>query len=230
LAVTVGSRGSVESRSSGGRTGRTPGTDVVDDGLDDGVMESLSTPGIGELEPEDERGLDGEVVRDIVQDKTEGNALEEGEKPKDGPVRQPLYVILSSGGLDGAVGEVGRKSPTDEVGDGKGEGVDEDHGEEDCAGDEDTVRLRNLSLLLELDEDRVPAELFVKLSDVLSKGLMRLLNRWVSSDLLGDVLSGLLRRAGSALGSALSVGKTRVELGLGISRGGGVLDGRHFWS
>jgi len=164
-----------------------------------------------------------------VQDETEGHALEEGKEPEDSPIRQPLDVILSAGTLDSAVGEVGRKSPANEVGDGKGESIDEDHGEEDSAGDEDTVRLGDLSLLLKLEEDRVPAELFVKLSHVLSKGLMRLLDGRVGFDLLSDVLGGLLCSTGSALGSALSVGKACVEFGLCISRRGGVLDGGHFF-
>jgi len=163
--------------------------EVIDDGLDDGVVESHGAPGGGELEPEDERGLDGEVVRDVVEDGAEGQALDEGEEPEDSPVGEPLGVVILSGGLDGAVGEVGGEGPSDEVGDGEREGVDEDGGEEEGGGDERAVRLGDLGLGLELVEDRVLAQLLVELGDVLSEALVRLLDGRVGTDLLGSVLS-----------------------------------------
>lgn len=116
-------------------------------------------PGGGKLEPDDESGLDGEVPWNVVDDKTESEALDKVEETKDGPVSQPLDVIFVAGSLDGAHREEGREGPSDEVGNGESEGVDEDHGEESQRGDDDTVVLGHASLFLQLVEDRVPTKL-----------------------------------------------------------------------
>jgi len=100
-------------------------------------MESHSTPGGGELQPEDKCGLDGEVVRDVVEDGTEGQALKEGEETEDGPVGQPLHIILGSRSLDGAEGEISGECPSDEVGDRESESVDEDGRQEEDSSDEE---------------------------------------------------------------------------------------------
>lgn len=69
----------------------------------------------GKLEPEDEDGLKREVPGQVVEDDAEGDALEEVEEAEDGPVRQPLDVILGLGAFNGPKGEIGGESPTDEI-------------------------------------------------------------------------------------------------------------------
>jgi hypothetical protein len=111
------------------------------------------------LEPDDKDGLEGEVEGKIVQDKSQGEALEEGEETKDDPICQPLHVVLMRRGLKRLEGQIGRETPSDEVGDRSGERVDEDEeGEKsDCAND--CVRFGHLSPLLKLVQDRVLGEL-----------------------------------------------------------------------
>lgn len=52
-----------------------------------------------ELEPEDEDTLEGKVPGDVIEDNTEADRLNEGEEAEDNPVREPLDVVLVSGGL-----------------------------------------------------------------------------------------------------------------------------------
>jgi len=176
----------------GGRVLSTLGPNVVNDGTADRVVEGLCTLGGRELEPENESGLDGEVPWNVVQDNAESDALDEGEPAEDDPVCQPLNVVIVTGSLESAEGEVGGEGPTDEVGDGESEGVDEDKADEGDGGDESTVGLGDLSLLFELDKDGVLAQLFVELSDVLEEAVLALLDYWVSLDLLGGVVNGSL--------------------------------------
>jgi len=201
---------------------RAPATDVVDNRLNDGVVECLRTLGVRELQPEDEGGLDGEVIGNIVQDEAESHALEEGEETEDGPVGQPLDVVLMTRRLEGAIGEVGWERPSDEVRDGESERVDEDGRKEDCAGTESAVSLGHLGLFLELDHDWVSGELLVELANVLGEALARLLDGGMRFDLLGHVRRGGLRLV-----------EARTELGPGIRCSGAgvaVLGGRHFFS
>lgn len=115
--------------------------------------------GSGELEPEDENGLEGVVEGEIVEEDAEGKRLDKVEEAKDDPIRQPLNVIIMPRGLDGAEAEVGGKSPADEVGGGCSEGVDEDEeGAEDGAGD-DQSGLGDLRAGLNIVEHRVAREL-----------------------------------------------------------------------
>ena len=73
----------------------------------------------------------------------ESQGLDKVEESKDNPVSQPLNVILISGGLDG---QVGGKSPTEEIGNGCSERV-EGMKEEERNGTDDEVSLGNLNVL-----------------------------------------------------------------------------------
>jgi hypothetical protein len=69
-----------------------------------------------ELQPEHKDGLEGEVSGNVVQDDATGKALEEVEESEDGPVSEPLDVILRGRGLDGLEREIGGGNQADEVG------------------------------------------------------------------------------------------------------------------
>ena len=116
---------------------------------------------LGELEPEDEDALEGKVPGEVVEDEAEGEALEEGEGAEDGPVGEPLDVILVSGALESLDGEVGGDGPADEIRDGGCKGVDgvEDGKEND--GTEEGVALGHLGALLERVQDGVLGELAI---------------------------------------------------------------------
>ena len=59
-------------------------------------------------------------------------------------------------------GKVGGEEPSDHVGDGEGEAVDEDQADDSAQGDKDAIRLGDVGLLFDLDEDPVPRELKAK--------------------------------------------------------------------
>lgn len=63
-------------------------------------------------------------------------------------------------GLEGLEGEVRGEGPAEEVGEEAGEKVEEDEGGKGAADGEDTVRLGDLGLLLELVESGVLGELW----------------------------------------------------------------------
>jgi hypothetical protein len=113
----------------------------------------------GELEPENENGLEGIVEGEVVEDHADGKGLDEIEEAKDDPVRQPLDVITLFRGLEGAEAKVGGKSPADEVGGGRGEGVDKDEEGAEDGATEDEGRLGDLRAGLDVDKDRVAREL-----------------------------------------------------------------------
>jgi len=198
--VEGGGGGGGVGRGGAARVLRALAPEVVEDGTEGRVVEGLGTPGGRKLEPENESGLDGEVPGNIVQDETESDALDEGEPSKDDPVCQPLDIVIVTGGFESAEGEVGGEGPSDEVGDGESEGVDEDKADEGDCGDESTVGLGDLSLFFELDEDGVRAQLFVELRDVVKEPLLALLDDWVRLDLLGGVVDGGLCVRNSGLG------------------------------
>ena len=79
--------------------------------------------------------------------------------PEDNPVREPLDIIVVAGGLEGLDGEVGRKSPADELRDGLREGVDEEGDEHERGHGEEAIGLGDLCPLLELVRDRVLGQL-----------------------------------------------------------------------
>lgn len=66
---------------------------------------------------------------------------------------------MRRGGLDGTEGEVGGKSPADEVGDGGGEGVDEVEKSDEDDTTEDGVRLGHLRAFFEGVEGGVLGQL-----------------------------------------------------------------------
>lgn len=116
-------------------------------------------PKRGQLQPDNEHGLERKIPGDVVEQGAERKALEEVEEAKDGPVCEPLDVVLCLWGLDGLEGEVGGEAPADEVGDGCGEGVDEVEGGEEGEGAEDCVDLGDVRAALEGDEHGVLVEL-----------------------------------------------------------------------
>lgn len=78
-----------------------------------------------ELQPEDESRLEGKVPGEIVQNNTEGKGLDEVQEAEDGPVGEPLHIILSTRRLDRLEGEVRGETPTYEIRGRRGERVDE---------------------------------------------------------------------------------------------------------
>ncbi len=130
-----------------------------------GIMTQDEAPGthaeLGELEPEDEDALEGEVPGEVVEDDAEGEGLEEVEEAEDDPVSKPLDVVGVTRRLEGLDGEEGGERPADEVGHGLREGVDAvEDGEEDD-GAEEGVALGHLRALLEGVQDGVLGELAV---------------------------------------------------------------------
>ena len=115
---------------------------------------------LGEPEVDDEGGLEGKVEGEVVEDGAESPAFEEVEAAKDDPVCQPLSVIASRRALDRLEREVCRYSPAEEVGDGQGEGVDEEEKNEECTGAEDSEGLGHLGALLKVVERRILRELY----------------------------------------------------------------------
>lgn len=116
-------------------------------------------PGVRELEPEDEDGLEREIPGKVVENDAEGEGLEEIEEAKDDPVSQPLDVVIMARGLESLDRQVGGDTPADEVGHGGGECVDavKDNEETNCANE--CVALGNLCPLFELDKSGVLGEL-----------------------------------------------------------------------
>lgn len=86
-----------------------------------------------QLEPQKKCGLEREIEREIIQDETEGQSLQKVEKSEHNPIREPLDIIVSSGGFDCSERQKCRKTPADEIRDGKGDGVDEDEKTEEGA-------------------------------------------------------------------------------------------------
>lgn len=113
----------------------------------------------GELEPEDENGLEGVVEGEVVEKDAEGKRLDKIEEAKDDPIRQPLDIVFVPRGLERTEAEVGRESPTNEVRGGRGEGVDEDEEGAEEGAPEDQRRLRDLHAGLDVIENRVAREL-----------------------------------------------------------------------
>ena len=113
----------------------------------------------GELQPEDENGLEGEIPGEVVEDNAEREALEEVEETKDDPVGEPLDVVMGRGRLDSLEREVGRKTPSDEIRNGGSEGVKRVENDDEDETTNNSVSLGDLSALFEVVEDRVLGEL-----------------------------------------------------------------------
>jgi len=139
---------------------------VGQDRLEGATVHNLGTAESGELKPDDEKSLEGEVPREVVKYHSQGKALQEVEETEHGPVCQPLDIISNAWGFDSPEGEVSRESPANEVGDRCSEGVDEveDSEEEDTA--ENCVSFGNLGPLFKVVKNGIFRELLVKLSVV----------------------------------------------------------------
>lgn len=67
---------------------------VGKNGLDNVEVGYLRTAEGWELKPNNEKGLEGEVPRDIVKNDTKGEGFKEVEESKDYPVGEPLDIIM----------------------------------------------------------------------------------------------------------------------------------------
>jgi hypothetical protein len=148
---------------------------VGENGFQDRQVYGLSAAEAGELEPDDEDGLEGEVPGEVVQNYTEQEALSEVEEPKYDPICEPLDVILVSGGLERLKREECRESPSNEVGHGASEGVDKVEKSEEDDTTKNKVCFGHLGALFKLVEDGVFRELLIKLVNVVA-GLVRCLD------------------------------------------------------
>jgi len=132
-------------------------------GPEEAVVQLLCAASSGELEPDDEEGLQGEVPGEVAENGADGEGLDKVEEAKDDPVCEPLGVIGGLVRLNGEEGEVRGESEANQVGDDASEGIEkvEKEDEEDGAGEE--VGLGDLCALLQGDESGILAELCVEL-------------------------------------------------------------------
>jgi len=87
------------------------------------VVECLCTAELRKLKPQDECSLEREVEWEVIKDNSEGKCFQEIEESEDDPVGEPLDIVLYTGAFDCLEGQIGRKSPSNEVGDGEGDGI-----------------------------------------------------------------------------------------------------------
>lgn len=111
------------------------------------------------MEPNNEDGLEHEIPGEVVENDAKSKALEEVEETEHDPIRKPLDVILGSRRLDSLERQVGRESPTHEVGYGCCERVDEMEESEEGESSQDGVRLGDLRALFKGVKDGVFREL-----------------------------------------------------------------------
>jgi len=151
------------------------GSSAVDDGgcpeklrAEETGVNELSASELRQSEPEDEHGLEDVVKGDPVDERVrkEFDNLDETE---DGPIGQPLLVVLRGWGLDSLEGGIGRVDPADQVGQEVTGQVEEDGDEQGGGSAQNEGDLGNLDLVLNLVEPRVLAELLVELAVVNSQ-------------------------------------------------------------
>lgn len=97
---------------------------VGEHGLEDSVVSSFGTSEVRQLQPDNEESLEGKVPGNVVQNHAKHDALDKGEETENDPICQPLNIILGRRGLDSLEGEISRKCPSNEGGDGGGERVE----------------------------------------------------------------------------------------------------------
>lgn len=68
-----------------------------------------------QLQPNNENCLEGVIPGDIVENKTDGETFKEVEEAEYDPVGQPLDVVMRRRGFEGLEGEIGRKTPANEI-------------------------------------------------------------------------------------------------------------------
>jgi hypothetical protein len=135
------------------------------------------------LQPKDEQGLEREVPREVIQKGTKGKALCKIEEAENDPIGQPLCVIVVSRWLKGLEREVRRKTPSNEIGGGSSEGVDEVKEGEERDSTKKGVCLWYLNTLLQAYEYRILGQLETardSLKAVASHGVRKLtsLSSW----------------------------------------------------
>jgi len=129
---------------------------------------------VWKLQPQNEYRLECKVPREVVENHSECNALQEVEEPENDPISEPLNIILMTGAFQGLEGEVAWKGPSNEVRNRCGERVDKvEKGEEKNSAD-DKVGLWNLSSLLKCVQYWILREFFVKLLKVIVRLVLRL--------------------------------------------------------
>ena len=69
----------------------------------------------GELEPNDEGRLEGEVPGDVVEDEAEGERFHEIEEDEHDPVGEPLNIVVRGGRFNRLEGAVGGEAPSYEI-------------------------------------------------------------------------------------------------------------------
>lgn len=164
--------------------------DVSSNGTDNVGVQDLSTASGREEEPDGEDGLEDKVEGEPVENGTESGRLQKVEETESDPVSQPLLVIVGRGRLDSTDREIGGKSPSNQVGNGRSETeqVEEDQGHKGEGETEDTVSLGDLGLGLEVVEEAVFGELLVKDTELSVGNLGRLLDVGVVEEVLLDLL------------------------------------------
>ena len=113
----------------------------------------------GELEPEDQKRLEGVVPGDVVEENAEGERLDKGESAEDDPVSQPLNIVLRSRCFERLEGQIGGEGPAKEVRDGCSERVEGVEEEEENDGANDQVSLGDLSAFFQRLQRGVVVEL-----------------------------------------------------------------------
>ena len=111
----------------------------------------------GQPQPQEKDKLEGVVEGEPVDDADQ--ALDDGEEGEDDPVRKPLRVIVLGGAEERLEGVVAGDDEAGDVGQELAAQVEDDEEEVERGQADDTVRLGDAGLLLEVDESGVPGEL-----------------------------------------------------------------------
>lgn len=163
--------------------------DVANHRSEEVEVESLGTSGGRKHEPDGEKGLENKVHRNPIENRPQTHRLDEVERTKDDPVRQPLLVIVALRRLNGLDGKISRESPADEVGDGLGKAkhVKEDEEDRGETKSDDTIGLGDLGLLLKLTEDGVSVKLGIESRDLAIDNVANLLGVGVVEEVVLDL-------------------------------------------
>lgn len=162
--------GSLSAQATGGRGRRL--LEVSAQGRSEEVAEDeVGTLEDGQREPQQENELEGEIEGKPVNDVHKGlNDSKEGEH---NPVCQPLRIIMLGSGEEGLEGVVAGNHKTSDVGQKLTAKVEDDEEEIKQDSAENSIGLGNTALSLEVDESRVPAQLVVKLADIVLNLFLR---------------------------------------------------------
>lgn len=138
---------------------------------EEGTEDEIGTLEGRERKPEEEDELEGIVEGEPVDDADE--ALDNGEERENDPVCKPLRVVVFRGGEKRFKRVVTRDDEAGEVGQELTAEVEDDKEEVESDQADDSIRLRDSGLLLEINKSRVPGELSVELADVVLDTFLR---------------------------------------------------------